>query len=1572
MLLPKERTTDEDDRLTVIPEERESGDELAEGEETEEVEQAAMGHLQVLKTVFPGSRREKKLQKWRKVRRELRVATILQHGKESATPLTGARYFVPLQVGREQIAPLLDTGANVNLVNGHYLRGLEEQEGRFLRTPCPITVKDHSRKRLRTPEAVLIPVHLFGNVYLTPFLCHETEEPPNTNCERMLLGAPFVQGARLETVWSGDDLVLRAQGEDYATVTLVQEAAPQGKTSKSSMLAASRRITPHDGLINRVQIGKYKTGPDGQPVRLKAGEGQNGAPEGSASNGDAHAEENVRPEGAAEKAHLEEGAGEAGREGAAEKAHLEEGAGEAGREAAAVKARPEGAASKPYPERSGNIAGPVKTRHHSRQEAAEDEETKKKETEGVPPEHYEAVSPIPEIPKLLPSDWREIISLDTVDESRRPFLTQFMDKHKGILSLHAADVGRNNDDRYAFPIDVEPGFKMPRMRPYVTDPEDERFIDETVDKWLKIDVVEPSTGLGCFPIFTVDKSVPSGANAARELILKKRPVIDFRRLNAAMAIWPQKIPHLLSTLARLQGQVFLTKIDLANAYLNLTIRESDRHLTTFITPSHRLWQFKRMPFGLANAGSFFQFYLTDILQELQGQVVVYLDDILLFSKTAEEHEQLLDKFATIIGEKGLKISPKKCSFFQQEVEYLSFIVDGKGARISEEKVRAVKDFARPQTVKQTQGFLGLTNWLSRFIPRYQSLCAPLWEQTRHDVKFEWTPECETSFQALKKAIAEATMLHHPRFNETVHIYTDASKTAGGGGLFQVDEKAPQEVKESDDPSPEFLVPVAFHARKWNKSQSAYSTLEQEVLAILDALAAFKLYTRSAPRVILHTDARSALFLLSVNYHSDNSQLCRYSMRLLAEPRLTIVHCPGSKNALADALSRQWSQEEKKFTRKSPKKMDKEDVKWTPEKGTSWKLDDLVGLVEKDPLIVSQLSAITPEFVQEAAEDDGSYPVTDEAVARCAKISPFFRKYHHGYLAQAQANDEYCQKILQRIQVLPNQQDELFRFHHGLLTRKKDKTAAWDTGNMVVVVPRAMQSIALAYFHGLGHLGYKRLLQIAKQYYWWKGQRRMAQEFAQGCKVCQSLNRHKTGAQTTTNMREVSRPNEIWSIDFLTVGQTGEASQLLVIQDDFSGFTVPFPCSSQKTPQVLKALSLTFSILGPPKAIRSDHGRSLLEAKAVKTLCKEWGIRELLLGIPHIATKNARVERANQSIRGLLKALSEQYGTDFKSVLPLAAHAYNSTPHNLEGYSPYEIYTGRRVRLDLPTIEDDAGDIREHMTRLKRRSEDVRKAVYLMKERIRRSDLERLNRNKKELMFSEGDLVLLLDLSTPAAGDRPKKDRPTYLKSPFLIRRRLNNLCVLENLLDGRVVHGSVNHLKKLVPRGRVFQDLPAEFRRMFGHAFRPFQLLQDDISPEIREDFEDKRPEPTRAVTRQQAQAPAADPSTSQADPQPSTSAAPQSGDDPQPSTSRAQDDAQSESDSDEAESESDSSSSSDTEPDGADTDPNASDEEDQDPVPSTSTAPPPTGGNWRNRLRASRRAVAKAARRLLPERRKK
>jgi transposase InsO family protein len=1290
-----------------------------------------------------------------------------------SAPMFAPRFFIKGKIGNTSLTLLLDGGANVSVMPAELVSQLEALEGPFDHADkLPFTVEDHQKNPVPIKEIVFINVFAMNRFIRVPFLVQTTEEEANSNHDSALLGANFVMGISAEIIWQHGEPFIRIHGAPDTTTKLVKETNPLLSSHLSALSLPEALSAPAASVIEAVHVS-----PDSST---------------STQSNDSSSQPCVDTKDADTTSSC-----------------ILRSLPCDGPEPTPAPPTPEQPATPVTPKTSGpgNLGDPA--RNCGPTQIGDPEE-------GIPEHLLETPGALPLVPEVKPTDWRDILDLADIPEEHRPFMTEWFDTFKDILSLHAADIGFVSDPRFAFPLNIDPSFILPACKPYPAPPEACKMIREITHQWLELKLVEPSTSTGCVPTFLVAKSIPPGANLKQYLIMPKRLVADVRLQNSMTLPWPNKLPNINYIHDSFLGSTVFSRCDLSSAYLNFPVREEDRHYLSFVTSNHDIFQFCRMPFGLRNAGSFFQHAMEVMYAPLQGRIVVYLDDLVLHSRTLEEHKELLKEFGEITKSYGLKISPKKCEWFKDSVKFLSFIVDGKGTSISEDKVAAIRDFERPTTCKQVNSFVGMAGWMQRYISGFQELAAPLSDLFKKGSKFEWTEVHEQSFQKIKSAIIHATSLSHPDFSRPFHVFTDSSRLAVGAGIFQLSKETPADLVENvEHPPIEYLVPIAFHSKKLNPTQRKYPALEQEVLAIISALHHFRYYVAFSPQVILHTDSRNILWLLSHNFNSTNRKLERYSMILLAYPNISIHHFPGKLNTLADCLSRQYdSQETNTAIQKQGKEMTKEDIKFTPP-SQPVTLDTMLKIISDNPAIINSLHLDQPMALQ------------------CQKLSGFFRKFTSGYLMKTQGEDEWCSGLVKELLTLPNHENERFHFTHGLLVRKP---RSGDTLERIVI-PKKAQPLVLAYLHSFGHLSYKRLHCMLNQYFWFPRSLQACRDFAMGCTICQAHNRHKHGLQETTNMLLPERVNHIWSLDFMSITKSHGVSHLLNILDDFSGFLVSFPCSSEKSGQVTKALKFCFAVLGKPEVIRSDHGTSLLQSAPVKKLCLDWGITRLSLGIPNIPTKNAKVERAHQSLRTILKALADQFKTSFLDILPLANFVFNSTPHRLGHLSPFEIFTGRKVRLDFPSLDNAPDSMRDHLKTAKENHQKMATTIKQQQERHRRADLEMLNRDRKHLHFTEGDIVLLLDLSTPASGDRPKKERPTYLKTPYLIRKRLNNLCVLESILDRRVRHASVNHLKHLVNRGQIFKDLPQEFQSVFGHPFNPFQLLQQTIPNEVAADF---------------------------------------------------------------------------------------------------------------------------------------
>ena len=292
--------------------------------------------------------------------------------------------------------------------------------------------------------------------------------------------------------------------------------------------------------------------------------------------------------------------------------------------------------------------------------------------------------------------------------------------------------------------------------------------------------------------------------------------VDFRELNRVTVKDAFPMPLTEEIFERLHSARVLSLIDLRSGYWQLPVATKDREKTAFCVNGQQ-YEFVRMPFGLCNAPATFRRLLLQILEDLEG-VVVYGDDIVVFSATPEEHVSQLEAVLQRIREAGLKLSAKKCQIARSRITCLGHIVGGGKIEPLPEKSETIRRFPTPKSKRQLRSFLGLVGYDAKFVPRFAEKAAPLFKLLRKDRRYEWTPELETVFEELKKAATtETRCLTIPKPNEKFTVAVDASDIGIGAVLSQ-----PSGV-------------IAYASRLLTNAERKYSTTEKECLAIVWAL-----------------------------------------------------------------------------------------------------------------------------------------------------------------------------------------------------------------------------------------------------------------------------------------------------------------------------------------------------------------------------------------------------------------------------------------------------------------------------------------------------------------------------------------------------------------------------------------------------------------------------------------------------------------------------------------------------------------------------------------------------------------
>ena len=383
-----------------------------------------------------------------------------------------------------------------------------------------------------------------------------------------------------------------------------------------------------------------------------------------------------------------------------------------------------------------------------------------------------------------------------------------------------------------------------------------------------------------------------------------RMCIDYRGLNKYTKRVEFPLPNVDTLLDQLSGSYVYTALDLAQGYHQIRIKDEDIYKTAFKT-QYGLFEFLVMPFGLTSAPSTFQRFMNYVLKPEENTfVLVYLDDILIFSKSLDEHLVHLEKVISLLAEHQLVLRLTKCHIGKSELEYLGHTLSSKGIKPSPKKVEAVTNWPIPQNVTHVQQFLGFCNFYRRYIPHYSNIAYPLYELTRKNVSFKWTHKEHTAFLKMKQLMTTAPVLRRPNCGRDAEfvIATDASKYGIGAVLLQQDNNGK-------------LQPCAYFAKSLSTPQRSYSTYDQELLGVVAAMSEWRVYIEGCKSITIITDHATLKHLPNAN---DSEKLAKVPRRYIPwlnvispylainpdtnQPLLRILYRKGSEND-ADALSR---------------------------------------------------------------------------------------------------------------------------------------------------------------------------------------------------------------------------------------------------------------------------------------------------------------------------------------------------------------------------------------------------------------------------------------------------------------------------------------------------------------------------------------------------------------------------------------------------------------------------------------------------------------------------------------------
>jgi hypothetical protein len=470
-------------------------------------------------------------------------------------------------------------------------------------------------------------------------------------------------------------------------------------------------------------------------------------------------------------------------------------------------------------------------------------------------------------------EFAESLKIGNISEKRKKIFRELIEEFKEICALNNTKLGETNVVKHQ----INTGNNEPiAMKPYKADIEKRKIIKDEIEKMEKAGIIRKGYGPWASPVVIVGKKDGS-----------KRFCIDYRKINNITITDAHPLPRIDDLLEQMRMAKWFTTMDLASGYWQIAMEEEDKVKTAFTCP-FGLYEFNRMPFGLKNAPPTFQRLMNDILKEFLDEfVVVYIDDILIYSENFEEHIEHIRKVFEKLREVKLKIKLKKCKFCEENIGFLGHIVGKDGLKPDPRNIKKIQELEKPKNISKLRSILGLCGYYRRFVKGFSGIAKPMNKLLQKQESFIWTEKQQKAFEILKERLVKPPILQYPNYEKSFILFTDASGKGLGAVLSQLDENEKEVV-------------IAYASKSLNKAEQNYHITDQECLAVIWAIQHFHKYLLSKPFTVI-TDHSALKGLMTANKISKGRR-ARWTMEL-QQYDFIIKHRSGKSNTNADALSR---------------------------------------------------------------------------------------------------------------------------------------------------------------------------------------------------------------------------------------------------------------------------------------------------------------------------------------------------------------------------------------------------------------------------------------------------------------------------------------------------------------------------------------------------------------------------------------------------------------------------------------------------------------------------------------------
>lgn len=894
-------------------------------------------------------------------------------------------------------------------------------------------------------------------------------------------------------------------------------------------------------------------------------------------------------------------------------------------------------------------------------------------------------------------------------------------------------------------------------------------VQNQIEDMLKQNIIQHSTSPWTSPVWVVPKK---NDNSGKR---KFRVVIDFRLVNKKTIDDKFPIPNITDILDKLGKSQYFSCIDLASGFHQIEMDPASVQKTAFSTETGH-YEFLRMPFGLKNAPATFQRVMNHILKGITS-CAVYLDDIIIFSTSLQEHINTLKIVFNRLRQYNLKIQLDKTNFLKKETEFLGHIITPDGVKPNPDKIKAIQNYPIPKTTKEIKAFLGLLGYYRKFIQDFAKLTKPLTKRLKKGQKIDITEkdyvEC---FKLCKTLLTNEPILKYPDFTRDFILTTDASNFAIGAILSQT-------YGHSD-------LPVAYASRTLNETETHLSTIEKELLAIVWATKYFRPYLYGR-KFKIYSDHRPLQWLFSLK--EPNSKLLRWRLKL-EEFDYEIIYKKGKQNTNADALSRIDLNANETV---SPQPGPSNAIESETLQETINKILEGINVINQNfgntnnedtqSLIVNLDDNDTPSSddvtVHTNAEgnDVVTIPITDtplnigknQVIIQLVNHTPsdpriieLFDDKQRTIVQLSKNNFEHDTIKFIREMIVPKMkyyiyfETDVYEHFCNIVMRnfKNSEINLVKTNTKLIDVlseDEIKDIIDRHHISKTNHRGIDETYNKIRTIYYWPNQRKSIQTFINQCDVCLKTKYERAPLKVPLNLTPTpTKPLQTLHIDSITL----DNSKFLTLIDPFSKYAQAYKLRTSQATEIVSKLIQFFIQHGTPDTIISDNGLEFNNGL----------IRELLnlhrIKIHYISSQhpesNGPIERFHSTLVEHIRLFNNQEEFRNESIemkLNYAILAYNSTVHSITKLKPFDIIYGHLNPTDPLDIDLEAQILNDYVQKHKDKTKKIYEIVKDRTIHAKEKYIDNRNRNTE---------LINIDDSSPQTVYVHNKQKQSKLKNKY--------------------------------------------------------------------------------------------------------------------------------------------------------------------------------------------------------------